>query len=187
MLPRPRPEVHHVVGGANGLLVVLDHEHGVAEVAQALERVEEPPVVPLVKADRRLVEDVEHADQAGADLGGEPNALPLASRQRGRGPVQRQVLEAHLDEEPQPLADLLEHAARDRSLALGERERVEELAGGADREAHHVGDVPPGDVHGQGLGPEPRPRHAGHGSGMKCSTSWRLSSETSPCSGARGS
>ena len=27
-------DVHHVVGAAYGLLVVLDHDHGVAEVTQ---------------------------------------------------------------------------------------------------------------------------------------------------------
>jgi hypothetical protein len=41
------------------------------------------PVVALVQADRRLVEHVEHADQAGADLGGQPDALRLAAGQRG--------------------------------------------------------------------------------------------------------
>ena len=33
-----RADVEHVVGGANGFLVVFDHQHGVAEVAQVLER-----------------------------------------------------------------------------------------------------------------------------------------------------
>ena len=64
------PEVDHEVRAADGLLVVLDHEHGVAEVAQALEGLQQSPVVALVQADRRLVEDVEHADQAGSDLRG---------------------------------------------------------------------------------------------------------------------
>ena len=53
-------------------------------------------VVALVEADRRLVEDVEHADQARADLRGEPDALPLAARQRGRRAVEGQVLEPDL-------------------------------------------------------------------------------------------
>ena len=33
-----------------------------------IERVDQPAVVALVQADRRLVEHVQHADQAGADL-----------------------------------------------------------------------------------------------------------------------
>ena len=72
-------DVEHVVGGADGVLVVLDHDHGVAEVAQALQGFEQPRVVALVQADRRLVEHVEHAGQAGADLRGEADALALAA------------------------------------------------------------------------------------------------------------
>ena len=69
---RARPEVDDVVGGAQGLLVVLDDDEGVADVAQVHERVDEPLVVALVEADGGLVEDVEHADEGGADLRGEP-------------------------------------------------------------------------------------------------------------------
>ena len=63
-MPGARAHVDHVVGGADRLLVVLDHDHGVAEVAQALEGLEQARVVALVQADRRLVEHVEHAGQA---------------------------------------------------------------------------------------------------------------------------
>ena len=73
--PAPGPRSTHVVGGADRLLVVLDHDHRVAQVAQALQRVEQPRVVALVQADGRLVQHVEHAHQARADLGGQPDAL----------------------------------------------------------------------------------------------------------------
>ncbi len=63
VLARAGPHVHEPVGRPHHLLVVLDDEHGVAKVAQPLERADEPAVVALVEADRRLVEDVEHADE----------------------------------------------------------------------------------------------------------------------------
>jgi hypothetical protein len=63
VLAGARPHVDQVVGRQHRALVVLHHEHGVAEVAQALERRDQSRVVALVEADRRLVEDVEHADQ----------------------------------------------------------------------------------------------------------------------------
>ena len=63
--------------------------HGVAEVAQPLERADQLVVVALVQADRRLVEDVEHADELRADLRREPQPLRLAAGERratrGRG------------------------------------------------------------------------------------------------------
>ena len=63
MLARARPHVDEVVGGAHRALVVLDHEHRVADVAQSLERPDQPLVVALVQPDRRLVEDVQHAHE----------------------------------------------------------------------------------------------------------------------------
>ena len=59
-------------------LVVLDHDQRVAEVPEPHEGVDESPVVALVQADRRLVEDVQHPDEAAADLGREPDALRFA-------------------------------------------------------------------------------------------------------------
>ena len=106
-------DIDHIVGGADRVLVVLDHDHGVAEVAQPLQRFKQPLVVALVQPDRGLVEHVEHAGQAGADLRGEPDALALAAGQRARGARERQVIEPDIDEEFQPRADLLEDADGD--------------------------------------------------------------------------
>ena len=113
-------DVEHMVGGADGVLVVLDHDHGVAEVAQPLERFEKPRIVALVQPDRRLVEHVEHAGQPGADLRGEPDALALAAGQRAGGARQREIFEPDIDQKFQPLADFLEHADGDFVLLRGQ-------------------------------------------------------------------
>ena len=86
---RAGAEIDDVVGGADRVLVMLDHDHRVAEIAQALECFEQPVVVALVEADAGLVEHVEHARQPAADLAGEADALALpaatACRWCGRG------------------------------------------------------------------------------------------------------
>lgn len=64
MLAGTRPEVDHVIGRADRLLIMLDHYDGVAEVSQAPERGEQPRVIALVEADARLVEDIQHPDEA---------------------------------------------------------------------------------------------------------------------------
>ena len=64
MHPGPRPHVDQVIGLQDRLFVMLHHQHGVADVAQPLERAEQAGVVALVQADGRLVQDVEHPDQA---------------------------------------------------------------------------------------------------------------------------
>ncbi len=123
VLAGARAHVDQVVGGPHRALVVLDHQHRVAEVAQPLERRDQLLVVALVQADRRLVEDVEHADQRGADLRGQPDPLRLAARQRRRRPLHRQVADADVLQELQPLLDLAQHQPRDPPVVLGELER----------------------------------------------------------------
>ena len=75
---------------------------------------------------RRLVEDVEHAHEPGADLRREPDALRLAAGERRRAALEREVVEPHVDQEAQPLDDLLDDAPRDGLVALGERQPLEE-------------------------------------------------------------
>ena len=113
MLAGAGAEIDHVVRGAHRLFVVLDDDHRVAQVAQLLERREQPRVVALVQPDRRLVEDVQHADEPRADLRREPNALRLAARERLRRAAEREIVEPDVDEEAQPLAHFLENRAGD--------------------------------------------------------------------------
>ena len=99
MHARARADVDDIIGGPDRVLVVLDHDHRVAEVAQAPQRVEQARVVALVQADRRLVEHIEHARQPRADLRSEPDALALAARQRARRARQRQIVEPDVAQE----------------------------------------------------------------------------------------
>src|SRR5665811_378050 len=63
VLARPGTDVDDPVRGPDRLLVVFHDQHRIAQVTQASERRDELRVVPLMKADRGLVEDVEHTDE----------------------------------------------------------------------------------------------------------------------------
>ena len=89
-----RPHVDQIVGGPDRLLVMFDHDHRVAEVAQALERLQQALVVALVEADRRFVQDIKHAREPRADLRGEADALAFAAGERARGARQGEVVQA---------------------------------------------------------------------------------------------
>ena len=157
VLAGARPHVDEPVGAAHHLLVVLDDDHGVAEVAQALERADQLVVVALVQADRRLVEDVEHADELRADLRREPQALRLAARERRARAVEVEVADADVVEERQPLADLLDDALRRsaaRSRSARGRSRNSQRA--RDRELRELVDVLLADGDREHLGLEPR-------------------------------
>ena len=141
VLAGARADVDDPVALADRLLVVLDDDHRVAEVAQAGQRVDEAPVVALVQADRRLVEHVQRADEARPDLAGQPDALRLAAGQRAGRARQREVVEADVEQEPEPGVDLLGDPLGDHPVALGELERGEELGRLADRHVADLGDV----------------------------------------------
>ena len=135
------PDVDDPVGHPDGVLVVLDHDQRVAEVLEAHQRLDQPVVVALVQPDRRLVEDVEHADEAGADLRRQPDALRLAAGQRARGPVEREVVEADVEQEVEALLDLLQHPLGDLLLARRQLEGPQEVRRLVDRQPADLGDA----------------------------------------------
>ena len=156
VLPRSRTDVDYPVGCPNGVLVVFDDDEGVAEVPKSHEGFDQPPVVALVQPDARLVQDVEHPDQPGADLCGQPDALRLTARQRPGRPRQRQVVQANVQQETQPLPDLLDHALRDSCLSFVERERIQVFKGLPDGQVRDLRDISAGDGDAQGLRPQAR-------------------------------
>ena len=94
--PPPGPRSMTCSARADGLLVVLDHDHRVALVPQTLEGLEQHLVVPGVQADGRLVEDVAHPAQVRAELRGEADPLGFAAAQRRRRAVEREVRQPDL-------------------------------------------------------------------------------------------
>src|SRR5436309_2732085 len=108
-----RTEIDHVVRDANRLLVVLDDDYGVPEVAKARERRQQLAVVALMETDRRLVEHVQHAGEVRADLRREADALSFAARQRRGAAAERQVADADVVEKTKALLDLLQNPLGD--------------------------------------------------------------------------
>ena len=142
-----------MVGEPNGVLVMLDHDHGVAEVAQPLQGFQQPRIVALVQADRGLVQHIEHAGQARADLRGQADALAFAAGQGAGGARQGQVIQADIEQERQPLADLLQHPRGDLVLLRVERLRhgLEPFAGAAHRQLRDLADMLAADLDAQRL------------------------------------
>ena len=149
-------DIDNIIGRPDRILVMLDHDHRIAEAAQAPERIEEPRIVALMQADRRLVQHVEDAGEARADLRGEADALALAARQRARRARQRQVVEPDVAQEHQPVDDLLEDASGD-LVALGVEFRGQ-IPRPVDRRLHrqeaHFADVLAVDLDRERLGLE---------------------------------
>ncbi len=145
-----------MVGRAHRALVVLDHEHRVAEVPQPLQRRDQPLVVALVQPDRGLVEDVEHADERRPDLRREPDPLRLAARQRRGRPGHAEVADADVVEEAQPLLDLAQDQPRDRAVLVGQLQRRDPLERAPRAQPGELVDRHPRHLDRARLGPQPR-------------------------------
>ncbi len=108
-----------------------------------------------MQGDRGLVQHIEHASQAGPDLGSEADALAFAARQGAGGARQGEVFQADIVEEFQPLADLLQDAEGDflRSACSAVLSiSTEPAIGVADRLVADFSDVQAADLHRQRLG-----------------------------------
>ena len=112
-----RPHIHDPVSRADRFLVVLDHQHGVAQIPHTLQRVYEPYIVSLMQANTRLIQNVENTHQLAADLRSQPDPLRLAPRQRNGSAVKRQIVESHVHHELQPRLDLFQYLAANGKLA----------------------------------------------------------------------
>ncbi len=139
-LARARPEIDHVRGAADRVFVVLDHEQRVALGLQLLERVEQDAVVARMQADGRLVEDVAHAAQVGAELRREPDALRFAARQRRRRAVEREIRQPDLVQKIEPRFQFGDEVARDFGFPAFQRDIAEHRVDLADGEPGDIGD-----------------------------------------------
>src|SRR5262249_14688260 len=75
----PRSKLHHVIGRANRVRIVLDDENGVARVAQAMQQAEQAVHVARMQTDRRLVEHVKGVDELRSEGVRKPDTLGLAA------------------------------------------------------------------------------------------------------------
>ena len=143
LLARAGADVHDPVGRTHRLLVVLHHDDGVALVAQFLQRGEQLAVVALVQTDARLVQDIDDVHELGPDLRGQADALALAAGKRRRGPVQAQIVQAHVQQEADAVGKFLEDVAGHGARALVQLVRQGSEPGGefADLHRAHLGDV----------------------------------------------
>ena len=107
------PKVAQPVGLTKGILVVLNDEKGVPQIAQLSEGFEETIVVALVQPNRGFVQHVHHTGQSTANLRRKPDALTFSARKRVCFPVQGEVVQSHAVEESKAAFDFLDDLRTD--------------------------------------------------------------------------
>ena len=120
-------EIEHPVGSLDDFEIMLDHDHGVAGLDQAMQHFEQLAHVLEMQAGGRLVEDVERpAGSAARQFLCELHALGFAARQGRRLLADMDIAQPDLLQGQQLLAD--------------HRHGLEEFDAFVDRQLQHVGD-----------------------------------------------
>ena len=121
---------------------MFDDKDGVFEVAEVFQGSDELVIVALVKADGRLIEDVEDALETRADLGGKADALGFAAGKGVGGAAKLEIAKADVFHKLDAFADFFDNRLGNHGFAFGELEVVfQNFKSGVDVEITHVDDV----------------------------------------------
>src|SRR6267143_5072170 len=109
-----------------------------------------------MQADRRLIQDVQHANEPAADLRRETNALCFATGECDGRTIEREIIESDVDEEAQPLGYFLEDRLCNFRIESGpavgaERDAREEVERFTHRQGNDISDSLSRNQHGQDL------------------------------------
>ena len=89
-------EVAEIVAAGDHVEIVLHDQQRIPQIAEAMQGSDQPLVVSRVQTDRRFVQDVQHAAQPAAELGGQANPLGLAPGETRRGTTEGKVVESNV-------------------------------------------------------------------------------------------
>lgn len=123
-----RADVHQPVRAAQHLQIMLDHEQGIAAGLELRQCVVQGLAVGRMQAGSRLIQHVHHAEQAGADLRRQAQALQLARRQRWSGAIHRQITQAERLQRADPLDQIMRDALGGDAFLLGQIRRAAHVA-----------------------------------------------------------
>ncbi len=130
-LARAGADVDHPVRPPDDVHVVLHDEQRVARRLEAVQYVQQRFGVGRVQAGGGFVEDVDDAEQPGAQLGGDPQALRLAGRQGRRAAPQAEISQAQIEQDVDPRDQIA--AEPDRDLGRLPDRAVDVVASASDR------------------------------------------------------
>ena len=151
MHPGPRSDIDDVIGAEHGFFVMLDHQQGIAQITQSLQRIQQFPVIALMQADTRFIQNIQYTDQPRTNLRRQADPLRLAAGQRTGRPVQRQVIQSDIDQEAEPGVDFLADLHGNRLFPLRQLQLLKKRLAFAHRQMGDFLDVLAADFHCQRL------------------------------------
>ena len=90
-----RPNVNNEISGANGVLVMFNHNHGVSNISEFAQCFDQSIIVALVQANGWLIQHVTDTNQSAANLSRQANALRFATGKCSTGAIQSQIVQTN--------------------------------------------------------------------------------------------
>src|ERR1700737_741366 len=78
----PWAKIKNMIGGSDRFFVVLDHDHGIAEIAKFSECSQKSSIVALMQSDARLVQNIKNTGQSRSNLRCKADALRFTAGKR---------------------------------------------------------------------------------------------------------
>ena len=129
-------DVYQIVGGTHDFLVVFDHNHRIAEVAQLVQDTYQSVCIARMQTNAGLVQDVERTDQRTAQRSSKVDALTLTSGKGIAEAVERQITQADINQEVEARTYLVQQTFGDLCIMFAQGEFGKERLQLADWHAH---------------------------------------------------
>ncbi|MNI22351.1 hypothetical protein D3C73_759050 [compost metagenome] len=94
-----------------------------------------------MQTDAWFIENIQHAHQAGANLGRQPDPLRLTAGERAGRTAKRQIIQSHVDQEAQTAADFLEDQVGNGCFLLTQCNIVKKLEAIPNGQISHIGNI----------------------------------------------
>src|SRR5690606_25761889 len=124
-----RPEVHHPAGVQDHIENVLGNDDDDPPFGKLAERPDEWDSVACMESDGRIVEDVEHVDEAAGQVANRFDPLSLPAGEHRRRAAEAEIAETDLNEVADAFGETREerrsNGAADARVLPGSEERVE--------------------------------------------------------------
>ncbi len=105
-LPASGTDIDKIIGSTHNLFVVLYHYHGVAQLLQLSQYLDESVGITAMESDTWLVEDIHAAHERRTEAGGQVDALALSSRKGVGETVEGEIAKSYIQKELQAIGNL---------------------------------------------------------------------------------
>ena len=120
-------DIHNMICRTHRIFIMLDYDHGIAQIPQMNQCLQQLVIVLLVQTNTRLIEDISHAHQTGTDLRCQSNTLRFTAGQRCRTSGQTQIIQTNINQKLDSATNFPQQLAADQLLLLRQLHPTQEM------------------------------------------------------------